>query len=75
MYTQVETTPEIAMSKSNSIVNPVATLQDDYGGICQIIIDDHCYVICLRQEDDTYKPTTHIFKEVFEVLKKLPSPL
>lgn len=63
------------MSKSNSIVNPVATLQGEYGGVCQIINDDHCYVICLKQEDETYKPTTHIFREVFEVLKNLLSPL
>lgn len=75
MYIQVETTPEITMSKNNSIANPIATLQDGYGGVCQIIKDDHCYVICLKQKDETYKKTTHIFKEVFEVLKNLPVPL
>lgn len=73
MYKQVETTPEIIMS-NNGIMNPIATLKDDCGGVCQIINDDHCYVVCLKQEDGTYKPSTHIFKEVFDVLKQLKSP-
>lgn len=75
MYIQVETTPEITMSDSNSVVNPVATLEDEFGGVCQIINDDHCYVVCLKQDDGTFKHSTHIFKEAFDVLKNLPSPL
>ena len=75
MYIQVETTPEITMSNSNSIVNPAATLEDESGGVCQIINDDHCYVVCLKQDDGTFQHSTHIFKEAFEVLKNLPSPL
>jgi len=75
MYKQVETTPEIVMSGNNSIMLPVATLKDEYGGVCQIINDDHCYQCCLKQNDGTYKPTTYIFKELFEVLKTLPSPV
>lgn len=73
-YKQVETEKEITMSNSKSIVSPVATLKDEFGGVCQIINDDHCYVVCLKQQDGTYKPTTHIFKEAFEVLSKLESP-
>ena len=53
---------------------PVATLADEYGGRCQIAIDDHCYVLYLKREDGTYKLTSHIFYEAFEVLKKLPPP-
>jgi len=75
MYVRTKTTPEITMSKNNNIVNPIATLEDEYGGIYQIINDDHCYVVCLKQDDGTYKSATHIFKEVFEVLKNLPTPL
>jgi len=73
-YKQVETEKEITMSNSKSVVSPVATLKDEFGGVCQIINDDHCYVVCLKQQDGTYKPTTHIFKEAFEVLSKLECP-
>jgi hypothetical protein len=71
-YKQVETEEEITMSNSRSIMSPVATLKDEFGGVCQIINDDHCYVVCLKQEDGTYKSTTHIFKEAFDVLSRLP---
>ena len=40
---------------------------------CHIIIDDHCYVLCMENEDGSCKPTTHIFKEAFEVIKTLPN--
>jgi len=74
MYKQTETTPEITIQNTGGIVNPIATLLNKYGRHCQITNDDHCYVICLEQNDGTYTPTKHIFKEVFEVLKTLPSP-
>jgi len=73
-YIQIETTPEITIQNTGGIVNPIATLVNKYGRHCQITNDDHCYVICLEQNDGTYEDTTHIFKEVFEVLKTLPSP-
>jgi len=73
-YKQVETEKEIIMSNSKCAMSPVATLKDGFGGVCQIINDDHCYVLCLKNEDGTYKPTTHIFKEAFEVLVKLKYP-
>lgn len=69
-YKQVKTTKKIIMHKSGSFVVPVATLTDGCG-VCQIIEDDNCYVLCLRQEDGRYKPTTHIFPEALEVLKNL----
>jgi len=71
VYKQIPTSKEIIMEKSGSFVNPVATLSDGFG-VCQIIRDDNCYVVCLRQRDGRYKPTVHIFKEAFEVLKMLP---
>lgn len=73
-YRKVETMSEIIMSGSKSIMHPVATLSDEAGGVCQIINDDHCYVVCLKKEDGTYKPTSHLFKEAFNVLKTLPEP-
>lgn len=73
MYRKVETTPEIEMD--NGIVrHPIATLKDDFGGICQIVSDDHCYIVCLKQTDGKYKPTFHLFEEVLTVLKELPYP-
>ena len=72
MYQQAETTIKILMSNSGVAMSPIATLKDKWGGVCQIINDDNCYVICLKQCDGTYKPATHIFNEVLEVLKQLP---
>ncbi|CAH0998026.1 hypothetical protein EMA8858_04161 [Emticicia aquatica] len=74
MYKQVQTDSKIILNGSKSFVSPIATLKDEYGGICQIIKDDHCYVICLKGENNYYSPTSYIFKEVFEVLKYLPIP-
>lgn len=71
MYRQIQTTKQIIMEKSGSFVTPVATLTDGFG-VCQIINDDDCYVLCRRQKDGRYKPTTHIFKEALEILKTLP---
>lgn len=74
MYKQVEVSKTITLSNSGNNVTPLATLEDENGDVCQIINDDHCYVICLKQDDGTYKPTTHIFKEAFDVLKQMGSP-
>lgn len=53
---------------------PIATLADEYGGRCQIDIDDHCYILRLQQNDNKYKTTPYIFKEAFNVLKNLSEP-
>lgn len=71
MYKQITNYPEVFMD-SGSIVTPVATLQDECGGTCHIIVDDHCYVLCIQHEDGSCKPTTHIFREAFEVIRNLP---
>lgn len=72
MYRQVET-DKVART-GNSEFTPVATLADEYGGKCQIAVDDHCYVLRLRQDDGTYKTTPYIFREAFAVLVTLPQP-
>jgi hypothetical protein len=73
MYKQVETDKQYEY-ESGSIGEPAATLADEYGGRCQIDIDDHCYVLSLRQDNGKYKTTAHIFREAFDVLITLPPP-
>lgn len=73
MYEQIETTKEIEMH--NRVIRyPIVTLKNEFDGICPIVNDDHCYIVCLNQTDGKYKPTFHLFREVLEVLKKLPLP-
>lgn len=75
MYQQVETDKEFFTPGGSQHV-PVATLADEYGGRAQIAVDDHCYVLYLRDTSNGtfYKPTNHIFEEAFKVLRELPSP-
>lgn len=74
MYKQVKTDKEY-VQEGGSICQPVATLADEYGGRCQIDIDDHCYVLRLKQSSSgKYKKTPYIFREAFEVLVTLPPP-
>jgi len=70
MYRQVETTKEIILHNGTKSY-PIATLRSDAGGMCQICIDDGCYILRLDREHG-YIDTTHIFAEAFEVLKTLP---
>ena len=51
MYKQIETTPVITLS-DGAKSKPVATLANEYGTICQICRDDHCYVIKLKHKKD-----------------------
>lgn len=73
MYKEVETDSEYILENGEK-GKPVATLADEYGGRCQICIDDHCYVLRLKQLNGRYKTTAWIFKEAFNVLKTLPNP-
>lgn len=72
MYKQVET-DRTATLENGSEFSPVATLIDGSGGRCQISIDDHCYILRLKQENGRYRTTAWIFAEAFEVLRRLPS--
>ncbi len=60
--------------KSGGIINPVATLADEYGGRVQIAIDDHCYVLYVGSRTRSYGLSSHWFKEAVKVLKTLPLP-
>lgn len=74
MYKQV-TTDKVATMANGKTFSPVATLADSHGGDrCQIALENHSYVIRLLSGDGTYRNTDQIFREVFEVLKTLPSP-
>ena len=71
MYKVVETDEGITW---NSRITPLVTLADEYGGRAQIVEDDHCLVLLLRQGADTgdthygYKPTYWWFKEAINAL-------
>lgn len=71
MYKQVET-DEFALLESNKArFTPLATLADKHGGRVQITEDDHCFVVLVKQADDTYRPTPWIFPEAAAVIKDL----
>ena len=77
MYKQIETDTTAILDNDDPDgceFHPVATLADEYGGRCQISINDYCYVLQLRQSNGKYKTTPYIFREAFEVLKTLPTP-
>lgn len=83
MYKQMKTDKEAILDNGDvggCKFTPIATLANgessclaEPSGRCQIAIDDHCYVIYLRQKNGRYKATAWIFKEVFDVLKTLPT--
>ena len=52
---------------------PALVMEDECGGQVAVVTDDHCYVVMLKREDG-YKSTSHIWRELFEEMKKLPSP-
>lgn len=56
-----------------NIEHSIVTLQDHAGGTCHICDDDHCYVLYQGNEENGFKLATHIFPEVFDVLKTLPA--
>ena len=78
MYKIVETDKEVIW---NSRVTPLVTLADEYGGRAQIIKDDHCLVLLLKQGVDTentsfgYKPTCWWFKEAVNIVREMELPI
>jgi len=74
MYQLVEPSLSITIKGLDEKIAPIATLKDEYGGICHIIEDDHCFVVCLEKADGISNPTTHLFKEVIEAIKTLKIP-
>jgi len=87
MYQPVQTESSFQDTYGNTHT-PVATLRDEYGGICHVVEDDHCYVLylrkctnfqpipegCLEVEDGMkFHKTPYIFREAHELLKMLPT--
>ena len=60
--------------KGNKWEKIEAWIADGYGGYFAICIDDSCYVVLQGSVSEAFKPTTHINREVFKVLKDLPKP-
>lgn len=73
MYAQVETDEQFQLKAGVGMI-PVATLADEHGGRLQIAVDDHCYVLYLKQPSGNYQSTSYIFREAFEVLRKMEPP-
>ena len=72
MYILYETPDKEIILESGGKLTPVATLKDEHGGIVQICMDDHCYVLYLGGEwedkGQPYRITNHWFKEAVEAL-------
>ena len=67
MYKQIETEKVFYLDNGETNVL-VATLADEHGGKCQIAIDDHCYVLYLKQSKPI--PTEKVIYDI----KKLAVP-
>ena len=73
MYKQIPTSETFTTINGNENF-AVATLADEYGGVCQIGIDDGCYILYqLNHTTGQFNKVYHWFREATEVLKKLPS--
>lgn len=57
--------------KSGETFEPVVTLVDEWGGRAQIFVDDHCFVLSIKQSDGKYRVTSWWFKEAVLALKRL----
>jgi len=72
MY-KLQVSPDTEATLDNgSIVTPIATLKDEYGGISHIIEDDHCYVLINGSANRDFLMTYHWYQEAVDVLKGLP---
>lgn len=74
MYKVIATDEEFLLRRDNgryySRVKPIKTLADEWGGRCQIYVDDHCFVLALLH-DGTYLTTPYIFEEAWEALMSM----
>jgi len=69
-YVLQEKPDEKIILDNDEFDHPVATLADEYGGRAQICVDDHCYILRLKQKDGRYSHTAWWFREAVEVLMK-----
>jgi hypothetical protein len=74
MY-KIQEHPDIrARLESSSIVRPIITLKDEYGGVSHIIKEDGCYVLINGNNKSEFRPTTHWYPEAVDALKTLVTP-
>ena len=73
MYVWQGKTDKKVQLANSEWVKPVATLADKYGGRAQVIVDDGCYVLCLKREDGRYATVKHWFREAVSALQQLPT--
>jgi len=59
----------------NSMVEAVATLRDESGGVSHIREDDHCYVLYNGSDERGYQSVSYWYPEAVAVLQLLPVPL
>ena len=70
-YGRVPTDDEVMWNEETA--EPLLTLADEHGGRAQIINDDHCYVLLIR-DGERYKTTSWWFKEAVAASRDLPLP-
>ena len=73
MYVRQLTPDETSTFENGEDFTPLVTLKDEHGGVLQILIDDHCYVVAVKKEEG-FRMTPWLNTEVVEVLRKLPPP-
>jgi len=76
MYRVVKTDEKVIWGKKEDVdcvvVSPAITLADEFGGRAQIIVDDQCYVLLLKQHQaENYNHTAWWFKEAVEAIRGL----
>ncbi len=70
MYQLQETPDKEIILESGGKMTPLCTLKDKYGGLAQICVDDHCYVLYLGGEGRPYRITNHWFLEAVDAVAK-----
>ena len=68
MYVLQEMPHEEILLSSGGFVTPLAPLADEYGGVAQICMEDHCYVLYLGGNGRDWEMSSHWFKEAVDAL-------
>jgi len=70
MYKIVKTDKSFPAKVSHNLAihRPIMTLADEYGGRCQLVVDDHCLNIYLKNKKDEYDYCRWIFEEVIDAI-------
>lgn len=70
MYKIVETDKSFLAKVGHNLTirHPIMTLADEYGGRCQLTVDDHCLNIYLKNGKGEYNYCKWIFEEVIDAI-------